>query len=60
MIDTLRLIFLTGPTVYFLILMSAGFVSFIILILRLTFIYIYNAHKHGRAAAMDKINRMVP
>lgn len=60
MIDALRLALMTGPTVYFLVLVAVGFVAFIMLVLRLTFIYIYEAARHGKAEAMDRLNRMVP
>lgn len=60
MFDVLRLIFVTGPTVYLLLLVGIGTLGFIGMILRLTIIYLWNARHHGRGEAMSRIEREIP
>lgn len=59
MLDALQLIFNVGPTVYFLALIAFGFISFIVMVIRLTLRYTVVAHKHGKADAITDLNRIV-
>ena len=60
MAKALQLLFATGPTIYFLILIGVGFISMIVMTLRLIAIYIYNAYRHGKAEAMTRMERELP
>jgi hypothetical protein len=48
-----------GPTVYWFIIMTVGFVVMLVFTIRIFFTYVWNAIRHGKGEAVEAVERLI-